>query len=200
MRGAGHVREEGGFVVGEGRGVLALPRRRGLGAGMEAVDGHAAVVRVQRRQQRRHLVQRVPDAAAVTAGMQVFGRRAQLDLQGGMPARAGIDGGRRGAGAAAVGRQHGVGGQQVAVAFDQRAQGRAARFLFAFDEHLDVDRAGAQRGQVGEHDFKRNGGRSLDVGRAARIEAVADLRRFKGRGAPQFDGVGGLDVVMAIDQ
>ncbi|MNX67347.1 hypothetical protein D3C86_984720 [compost metagenome] len=200
VRHAAHLREEGGFVVGEGGGVLALARGRRFGAGMETGHGDSAVFAVQGCQQGRHLVQGIPDAAAVSPGVQVFGCGAQLDLQGGMTARARVDRGRGGAGAAAIGRQHGIRGKQVAVAFDQRAQGRAARFLFAFDEHLDVDRAGAQRGQVGEHDFKRNGGRSLDVGRAARIEAVADLRRFEGRGAPQFDGVGGLDVVMAIDQ
>jgi hypothetical protein len=69
--------------------------------------------------------------------------------------------GTLGAGAAAVGRQHRVGLQQRAVALDERAQRRAARFFLAFEKHLDVHGARAlHREECGDH-FERDGGRAF---------------------------------------
>jgi len=97
-----------------------------------------------------------------------------------------------------VGDEGDVSLQLLLVFGDVFRDGRAADFLFAFDEHFDVQREGAgecfegfERLDVGVH-------LALVVDGAAGVDVTVADFRFEGRGDPEFERVGRLDVVVPV--
>ena len=76
----------------------------------------------------------------------------------------------------------------------------AAVFLFAFDEHLDVDGELAVAGDGAADGFHENQRLAFVVTGAAGEDIVATDFGFEGRGFPEFEGVWRLHVVVAVKE
>ena len=77
---------------------------------------------------------------------------------------------------------------------------RAAHFLLAFDEELQVDRQTAPFGPDAASGFDLHQDLALVVGRPSGQQLVADHHRFEGGRRPLGQGVDGLHVVVTIDK
>lgn len=76
----------------------------------------------------------------------------------------------------------------------------AAVFFFAFDQHFDVDGELAVAGDGAADGFHENQRLAFVVAGAAGEDIVAADFGFEGRGFPEFERVGGLDVVVTVEQ
>ena len=180
-----------------GRRAHRIADRRGVIAEPGNLD--AALPVMQAGQQRRHLVQRVAHGTAIAPGMRVLRRGAQRKLQPGQAAPADPQSGNRRAGAAAIGRQHRIGREQIAISLDDGPQTGAAGFLLALDEQLDVHRAATGHRQESGHRLDRNRRRALHVRRTTGVQAAVAHGRLERRRDPKLHRIGRLHVVMAID-
>ena len=145
-------------------------------------------------------LQRVGDAAAMTAGMEVLGGAGQREFQRREPAIGNRDGRLVGPPHGAVGRQHEIGLQLVGMGAHEILEMRAAELLLALDHQLEVDRQPACGLEIGLRRLDRNQHRPLVVRDAAGVEAVvADLWRER-RAEPFLQRVGRLHVVVPVHQ
>jgi len=128
-------------------------------------------------------VQRILDRAALLAGVDIGPRPDDGELQAADAARA--ERLRRlllGA-LAAIGVEHQVAGEEVALRGDELAHVRAAHLLLPLEDELQVQRQFPDRleQRLGRQD--RDEHVALVVGRTTPVEAsVADFRRERGRG------------------
>ena len=152
------------------------------------------------REDGRQRVEGVGHGAAEGAGVEVRLGAVHDQLEVGQTFEAVGDRGHAGGELAGVGDDRVIAAELRRVRRDVGFQVRAADLFLAFDQELDVHRqaaAGLEPGfgglEVGEH-------LPLVVGRAAGVEvAVADGRLERG-GEPGLERLGGLNVVMAVDE
>ena len=120
-------------------------------------------------------------------------------------AQHGGDGGRVLVPLARVADEHEIAFQLFAVGFEKgRKRGRAA-FLFALDQHRDVDRQSARDGLPGAERLEEGHELAFVVFRTPRDDhlAVAGIvreARLEGRRRPKLERVGGLHVIMAVEE
>ena len=77
---------------------------------------------------------------------------------------------------------------------------RRADLLITLDDEPQVEGEPAAGAQVGFHRLEVHPHLTLVVDRAAAAELVSDDHRLEGRRRPLVQGVGGLDVVVPVDQ
>ena len=142
--------------------------------------------------------QRIGNGAAEDARVQILRRTGDFDLVVVQPAQAVGDRGH-------AARQHGgvrddqrVGLELGLVVVHIIPEVFAADLLFAFDDHLEVDRQlpgrlpqGIERANVNVH-------LAFVVGGAAAIEIAVANGRLEGRRGPQFERLGRLHVVVPV--
>ena len=192
--------EEGGFVELKGfhAGDVGVAGR--AEAVVEAFDGDAVAVVVKGRDQAGEDGGGVADGAAEAAGVKVVRRGADGDLHAEIAAAVDVDAGPAGTPAAAVGGEQDVGGEEIAVVFEDDREGAAADFFLAFEQELHVDGEAVVGGEPGLDGGDGDPEGRLVVRRAAGVDAVVLDGGFEGWGVPELDRVGGLDVVMAVDE
>ena len=98
-----------------------------------------------------------------------------------------------------------VGFELIAVCGEEWGEARASQFLLALEEHADIDRQGSMRGEPGSACLDERHDLAFVVGGAARndhhaVTRVLDKTRREGRSIPFFQRIGGLHVVMAVEQ
>ena len=143
---------------------------------------------------------RVGRRAAVHSRMQILRRTASLDL--GVDQSAQADAQRRDAFGVqlGIGNQRDIGLELGGILGDILGDGRAADFLFAFDQELHVHR------KLAVHREQRFDGLdvavhlALVVGRAARVDVAVANRRLEGRRDPFIQGIGRLHIVVPVAQ
>lgn len=206
---AGFAGEDGGadlgyavvlFVEGE-----AGPGGEFFGGGgadgvVEAGDEQVAVAGFEGREDLGDGHERVGSSAAVGAAVEVLRRAVDVDFSVDEAAEAGAEGGEAGSEHFGIADDSGVGGEFFDVGGDVGFDVLAAGFFFAFDEDLDVAGEAAvafdQPTERGEEDE----GLAFVVAGAAGVDVVVFDDGFEGRGVPEVEGVGGLDVVVAVEE
>ena len=178
----------------------ALRRREVTHAVVEPCNSDAAVRVVQRRDQARHGVQRVGDAPAVAARVQILGRGGERQLEPGKPTaryreRRFVDAPHR-----AVRRQHYVGGEQFLVVDNEVFEVATADLLLALEHELHVHRQHARRRKERLGDLDRDQHRSLVVGDASGVQTTVAHRRCEGGTVPLLQWVRRLHVVVTVDE
>ena len=136
---------------------------------------------------------------AEEAGMEVLVRAGDADFDIAQTAKPYGDGGDFGGNHRGVGNQNHVGFEHFLVFGAPFAQGGGTDFFLAFEHELDV----AGKAVFLDHVFEGFGvheGLAFVVVGAPGIEAVADNLGFEGLGLPEFEGIDGHHVVMAIDE
>ena len=177
-----------------------LPVLQRLDGVVEPGDLDPAVGPLQAGQDRRQGIERVGDRAAVGAGMEVAVGPLDEELEVGQPLQAVGDRRHAGGELAGVGDDRVVAGQPLVVLGDVRLEVGPADLLLALDQELDVHRQRAGRLepglgglQVGEH-------LPLVVGGPPGVEVAVADGRLERRREPGLQRLGGLDVVVAVDQ
>jgi hypothetical protein len=151
-------------------------------------------------------VQRVGDAAAEGARVQVDGRPAQGDLGVGQPAHGDHGTGDVGGGHPGVADHDDVAAQPVGALAQQRGEVRRPGLLLALDQHLHGHRRGvpAGGGQVRAHaeQVHRDVALVVDGAAGVQLRAVGALHagRLERRVLPQLQRVDRLHVVVAVDE
>jgi hypothetical protein len=145
-------------------------------------------------------LERVHDDAAVDAGVEVHLRAFDPDFEADEATEAGGDDDLLGAGAAGVGNEDEVGVEAVFVFFEESVEAGASDFFFAFDEVFEADgevrvllEGAAEGGHVDDLG-------ALVVSCAASVEAAIADCGLEGGGGPEVEGVGRLDIIMAVDE
>ena len=101
--------------------------------------------------------------------------------------------------AAGIRVQREVAGEQIAVVGDEVSHTRRADLLFTLDQKLEIDRQAA--GVQHRFDAVQNRRHlAFHVGRATRMDVVAHKRGGKGVACPQRQRIGGLHIVVPVDQ
>ncbi len=172
----------------------------GRGVVGEARHGDGSVGVVQRRQHSGKGADRVGGAAAMAARVQVLGRAGHRDVERDETAAGDGHRGQIVPPLGAVSRNRDVAGEPVAQSLNGGFEMRAAAFLLALDEELEVDRRRAGDAVEGGGHEDRGEHRSLVVGGAAGIEPVVAHFGLEGRALPAVQGIGRLHVVVAVDE
>ena len=143
---------------------------------------------------------RIGHRAAERSRMEVALRAAQIDLEVRQPAQAVAD--RRDAAVEhrRVRDHHDVGRELLLVRAHELVEVRAAHFLFALDEELDVDRQAPVLLDVRLDGLDVHEHLALVVGGAARVDLAVAHRRLERRGGPQVQRVHRLHVVVAVEE
>ncbi len=132
--------------------------------------------------------------------MEILGRPLDVDFAVDDAAEAGAEGGEAGGEHFGVADDGGVGGELFNVGGDVGFDVFAAGFFFAFDEDFNVAGEAAiafdQPAEGGEEDE----GLAFVVAGTAGVDVVVSDDGFKGRGVPEVVGVGGWDVVVAVEE
>jgi hypothetical protein len=204
--GGGGTGQPGLLVEGHAGHEVALAVGERADPVVEAGQGDPPVGVVQAREQGRHGVQRVGDAAAEGAGVQVDGGPAQGDLGVGQPAHRHDGAGDVGGGHPGVADHHDVAAQPLGPLPQQGGEVRRAGLLLALDQDLDGDRRGvaAGGGQVRAHAEQVHRDVALVVDRAAGVQLRAvgalDAGGLERGVRPQLQRVDRLDVVVPVDE
>ena len=187
----GQVGDHGACAVRgrHGPGRRSLPRPRGRSASCSEATSRAM------------RVQRVGDAAAMAAGMQVLAGAADRELE--RREAAARDGDRRLVRPPhrAVGREHEIGRQAARHARATNGlEMRAADLLLALDQELDVDRQAARR-RARRPRRPRSGSASAPCRRRRRAHRAGRRAPSARRaGCSMLERIGRLHVVVAVDQ
>ena len=172
-------------------------------AGRVVVTGqqNALVGVFQRGQRPDQPPGRVGEERAAHAGMRVVGDGFDVQLKVGDAAHAAVEERIAVLVHAALFPDAGVGAQQVAVRLDPRAQMRAAHFLLALGQKLDVKgQAAAMRLPYRIQSQQARDDMPFVVGHAPRKGFAVALRQLKGRAVPQVERLGRLHVVVVVEQ
>ena len=142
----------------------------------------------------------VGDAAAEDAAVEVDGGAVDGEFDAGDAAEPVGEGGNAFGDHAGVGDGDDVAGEVGAVGVEERLEGGAADFFFAFEEEGEVEgevavlgEGGGDAGDVGEE-------LAFIVGAAAGVDSAVLDAWFEGRGDPLVERVDWLDVVVAVDE
>jgi len=101
---------------------------------------------------------------------------------------------------AGVGYHDGIASQLTAALTQERAQARAPDFLLAFDDKRQIARQRGAGLEVGFHCLEVREVLALVVAGAPAEEQAALDARLEGGELPQVQRLGGLDIVVAIDE
>ena len=161
--------EPGRLVEGQPSEELALALPQRADAIVEAGQRDPALLVVQPAQQIRQHVQRIVDAAAERAAVQIAVGPVQIQLAVDDPAHARAEAGRLTVEDAGVGHHHDIALQLVAMGPEQFGEVRRAGLLLTLDQQLDRDRRGdaALRRKVGGEPVQVHQHLALVVGGAA---------------------------------
>ncbi len=166
---------------------------------VEAGDEDAAVFVLELGDDLAEGDEGVGSGAAVHAGVQVGAGAAGLDLGVDHAAQADAERGQVGREHLGVGDEGDVGLQLVAVLADELGDSLAADLFLAFEDDADVDGELAAAGdEQGLEGFDVHPHLALVVDGAAGVEIAVALGGLEGRGVPLVEGLGGLDVVVAV--
>ncbi len=138
--------------------------------------------------------------AAVHAGVQIGVCAADFDLGVDHAAQADAERGKAGREELGVGDEREVGFEIGGLGGDVGGNSLPSHFFFAFEEDADVER---QLAVVGEQRFESLDLRpdlALVVDGAAGVEIAVALGGLEGRREPLVERIGGLDVVVAVDE
>ena len=159
-----------------------------------------AVAVVERCEQLDHRGGRIGDRAAVNSAVQVHRGTGNAQLERQDPAQP--VGKRRPAASdhAGIGDGRDIAAQFVAMFSQKRRQVRATDLLFAFDQedHVDGKFSVLSERFLDADDVREN--LAFVVGRAAGIDHAGFDARLERRRFPQIERIGGLHVVMAVDE
>ena len=192
--------EIGRLVEGNSRHRLALRPGRGANVVVEAGNGDATRLVVEARHEAAQRVRGVGDGAAVAAGMEILGGRRQGEVEGHDAAAGDVHGDEVGPPLRTVRRENQVGLQAVAIALHPGCEMGAPHLLLALDHELEVDGQALAGPQEGFRHANRDEHRSLVVRDAAAVEPVVPHLGLEGRARPVRQRIGGLHVVVAVDQ
>ncbi len=136
--------------------------------------------------------------------MQVARGTVQPDIDSRQPAQRGGDGRGVEIPHIGVGHQHEIRLQSLALIGQQLGEGRAAILLLAFQQHGEAHGQLAIHRQMGAAGFQEADDLTLIVHRPAADDALAARAvhqlRVERVGVPELQRVGGLHVVMAVEQ
>ncbi len=151
---------------------------------------------------RKH-ADRVDRGAAEQPGMQIAVGALDDHFLKHEATQHGDDGGRACVPHVGVADERDVGGKFFFVGVEEGRQRRATGFLLAFQQHGDRERQLAFRRNERAAGFDEGHQLAFVVGDAAGDDAAvavrADETRLEGRRPPQFERVGRLHVVMAVE-
>ena len=136
--------------------------------------------------------------SAVEAGVEVAAGSGGFDFHVNEAAETDGEGGQTGGVEGGVRDESDVGFELLRVFGDELGDGLAADLLFAFDQEFDIEGEGAAEFAEGFDGLDVGVELALVVGRTAGVDVAVGDDRLKGRGVPEFEGVGGLDVVVAV--
>jgi hypothetical protein len=167
---------------------------------VEAVDRDLAVGAAHAGEDVGERVDRVGDRAAVHAGVEVAVGALDVDLQRAEPLERQRERGLVLGPLRAVGADHQVAGEALAVRGHERAHRRAADLLLPLEEELDVDgqRPLGLQQRLDREDRREHA--ALVVGGAARVDPPILQLRVEGVGVPQRERVDRLGVEVPVDQ
>ncbi len=165
---------------------------------VEARNRNAVLMVVQPGDEPAQHADRILHGAAVHAGMQISVRAGEQHLRVGETAQAVRDRGLPLAEHGRVRYERHVGGEQVAVLLQERAQVHGSAFLFALDEKIQVDRQLAAGPEVRFGRLGVDEELPLVVARAPPVEGAVTHGRLEGRRVPQVEGIRRLYVVMPV--
>ncbi len=189
------------FVEGQG-----LPGGEFGGGGggdvvVEAGDEDAAVGVFELGDDLAEGDERVGRGAAVHAGVEVGAGAAGFNLGVDHAAQADAEGGDAGGEHFGVGDEGDVGLELVGVLADEGGDAFSADLFFAFEEDADVDgELAVVGGEEGFEGFDVHPHLAFVVDGAAGVEVAVALGGLEGRGGPLVEGLGGLDVVVAVEE
>ena len=143
----------------------------------------------------------VGGGAAVHAGVEVGAGAADFDLGVDHAAQADAEGGDAGGEHFGVGDEGDVGLELVGVLADEGGDAFAADFFFALEDDADVDGELAfVRGEEGFKGFDVHPDLALVVDGAAGVEIAVALGGLERGRDPLVERLGGLDVVVAVEE
>ena len=137
---------------------------------------------------------------AIAARMQILDGGPDTDLEAAIAPASDIDAGQIRPPARAVGREHGIGLQQLAMRLQGWPERRASAFLLALEIEPHIDRQPPLDLQERDQRFECDQQRPFVIRHTTRIDPAIAFGGLEWRGTPQLQGVGRLYVVMAIDQ
>ena len=167
---------------------------------VEARDRHVSVGVVHRREDAGERHRGIHHAAAVHAGVQIARRTLHVDLEVREPAQRRENRRQPRREHRRVGDDHRVAGQHLLVGLDELGKVLAADFLLALGEDDHVHRQRAARREVRLERFDVEIELAFVVDRTAREDLAVAHRRLEGRAVPQLERLGGLHVVVAVDE
>lgn len=185
---------------GEGRGGFPLPVGQGAHGVVESLDGDAAFGIMQAGHQPGGGGGGIHDGSAEDSGVEIVGGAGHLELQRGDSPQC-VGEGRIGVrGHAGVRNHDDVAGQIFLMLFEERFKVSTADLFLSFDEEDDVHgqflAAGQQFSQT--EDMRQN--LAFVVGRTPGEDPSLPNDRFEGRSFPQFQRLGRLHVIVAVDE
>src|SRR5208282_3490770 len=190
--------------------ILHLPRQFGQGFTLsgrnlgdvvvKAGHGDAEILVVEFGEEFRKNGQRIGDGTAIDARVQIAYRAGQRDLIIVEAAETIGNGGHAFAEHGGIGNEESVSLQLFLMILDIIPKADTADFLFAFDQHFDVDREFPVDLVERFQGFQVDVHLAFVVGSAPAKEiAIARLGLEGGRG-PILEGLGGLNVIVAIEE
>ena len=194
------VPQEGLLVEGELAPALELLPRGWLDRLVHLGDPDLPLGALEAAEDPHQRLQRIGGDPAVGAGMQVALKRADRDLRVAESPERRVHGGQAGGEERAVADQDGVGAGPLGLGAEQIEDHPAATLLLALEDEAHVERRAAIVIQDGLVRLQEAEDLPLVVGRPAGVQSAVAHRRGEGRGFPLLQGIGGLDVVVTIDQ
>ena len=189
-----------GFIEVQSSPLVAFGVGQGQDVIVEAIDGDVMVSIEELAEDFGQFVGGVGDGSAVDAGVQVVVGSVQFDFEIKHAPECVGDGGGVFVPHGGVGDEGDVGFELVGVLVDEAFELAGAALFFAFDEGDDVERQRAAGVVPGAERFEEAGDLPFVVDGAAGEDFVFADGGLKCGGGPEVDGVGGLDVVVAVEQ
>ena len=188
------------FIVGQTGEIRAFLLAYRADAVIETGQSHTPSFIVHFGDQFGQHLGRIMNHTAIQPGVQVCPGSGDIDLEISQPAQAVGDGGHIDAHHTGIRIEGNIRLEQLRMFFEERLEILGADLLLAFEQELDIDR---QLPAAPHQRFDRmEGGKHLSfhIGGAAPEQQLAAHLRLERSGLPELERIGGLDIIMSIDQ